>query len=290
MQRRLLRLIWLVFVAVLVSAPFYVWFWWGTLGILNLASVHGASYDVEKLGQTGDLFGGVSALFAAYAFLGAAVAAYYQARTFKHGEEERTQARFEPLFFRLLDRHESSRPDDLLLRVATLHIQSQPFAAVVESLSASFDRAMKPLAWSNLTGSERFGFVDDNYLPFYELNEQPLGPYFRSLFHIFQFIDGSRISAQEKVRYANIARSTLNVFELRLLALNCASKLGRDDFKPLVETYGLLKHLHRRSAGFAVNEVVDTLYRKTARLGTRGRLVHWRERPRQRPKTMDELG
>jgi len=61
-----------------------LWAWWGLAGVEWLARYRRGSYGLpsaEELGQTGDIFGGVSALFSALALLGVAVGALIQGHT-----------------------------------------------------------------------------------------------------------------------------------------------------------------------------------------------------------------
>jgi hypothetical protein len=68
-------------VVVLVGLAFS---WWVFSGVEQVARIRwGASraLTIEQLGQTGDLFGGLSAFFAALAFIGVAVASFLQRRS-----------------------------------------------------------------------------------------------------------------------------------------------------------------------------------------------------------------
>lgn len=61
---------WLLVVVSLAVLP-WVWFWWGTVGANHFVQLfcvgEGDCKRLEKLGQVGDIFGGVNALFAAFA-------------------------------------------------------------------------------------------------------------------------------------------------------------------------------------------------------------------------------
>jgi hypothetical protein len=49
-----------------------------------------------------------------------------------------------------------------------------------------------------------------------------------------------------KQRYARLARAQLSKYELLFLLYNCLTEYGKG-FKPLVEEFGLLEHLDRKS-------------------------------------------
>jgi hypothetical protein len=67
-------------IAVLFGGVILLWIWWWTHGIHIVAA---KLVETQTLGQVGDLFGGINALFAAFAFAGVGVAAYYQHLSWK---------------------------------------------------------------------------------------------------------------------------------------------------------------------------------------------------------------
>lgn len=77
----------------------------------------------------------------------------------------------------------------------------------------------------------------------YEKYQSDLGHYFRNLYHIFKFIKSSDVSFPEQHRYANFARAQLSSSELLLLFYNALSQHGKDKFKPLIETFQILKNM-----------------------------------------------
>ena len=68
-----------------------------------------------------------------------------------------------------------------------------------------------------------------------------LGPYFRILFNLLEFIDLNE--HVNRKRYSNIVRALLGEDELVVIFLDAQTSLGREKLKPLVEKYALLKHL-----------------------------------------------
>ncbi|MFZ5579889.1 MAG: putative phage abortive infection protein [Pseudomonadota bacterium] len=81
----------------------------------------------------------------------------------------------------------------------------------------------------------------DLYITFHEENEAYLGHYFRLLYNIVDFVDGS--DALDKKFYVNILRAQLSSSELLLLFYNVMSNMGREKMLPLVVKYDILKHL-----------------------------------------------
>lgn len=235
-----------------------------------------------ELGQLGDLFGGVNALFAAFAFVGVAIAAFYQHKTFKLQTEQNVRQAFEPLFFMLLDRQ--TPPTLLTAKFDSLPIATHeaPLAQCMETMRLkiiAMDSSMKMKARPLSDIKETYGHL-------YWANDGVLAPYFRKLYHLFKFIALSDLPPHTKVQYANIARAGLNKDELLLLAINCTTPQGAE-FKPIVEGLGLLKHLW----GADGVETPDTIFAKahidlTATMSYARRAAYWSQSPAEQPEWM----
>lgn len=237
---------------------------------------------IASLGQAGDLYGGINALFAALAFSGVAAATFMQARSLQISREQQKQQSFEPLFFQLLNLHKEVAAPRFRLRGELTKRARQTSQRDGEESGHDFQRAM---AIFRRALRMKIGNVQDIdqrkqrlqkycssfYDVFYAVNQNELGPHFRTLFQVFKLIEHSNFDAKSKIRYANIARSTIGKDQLFLLAVNCISSHGAD-FKPLVEKYGLLKHIARDSERPTLDEQIASLcFEKDAVLGTRDR-------------------
>lgn len=106
-------------------------------------------------------------------------------------------------------------------------------------------------------------------------HEDVLGPYFRTLYHVFKFIDRAALSDDEKVTYANIARAQLTIDEVALLFYNGLSEHGVD-FKPLIEKYGVLKHLNPTILPNMRHRDDPALYAPTAFMSAEDRALYQR--------------
>jgi hypothetical protein len=111
------------------------------------------------------------------------------------------------------------------------------------------------------------------FLEIYEDAHPTFGPYFRSLFQIFKFISNSKLTPDQKILYANIARTNLSETEVTMLGFNCMTGMGKD-FVPYVEAYGLLKHVKESEA----REIFNSYYSPSAFLSSRRRFEYWRTR------------
>lgn len=70
------------------------------------------------------------------------------------------------------------------------------------------------------------------------------GPYMRLLYRLFKYIENSDLDDVEKAHYVKIASASIPEGAVLVLALNGLTRHGRDNFKPLIERFGLLEHLH----------------------------------------------
>lgn len=81
------------------------------------------------------------------------------------------------------------------------------------------------------------------YNAVYDANNADLSHYFRTIYHIFKFIDDSNID--NKKRYSSIARAQLSSFEQVILFYNCLHQNGVEKFKPLIEKYAVFKNIDK---------------------------------------------
>lgn len=250
----------------IIALPIALWLLWGLFGVdlvLSFWDRPGGVERVARLGQTGDLFGGINALFAAYAFAGVAIAAYFQYQSLQVLQQQQVQQSFEPLFFRLLELSRTHKPERLKMESS-----GRPFVDAIESLASKIESQLNVV---DVPFGEEMArsCTSSVYSNFYETNEQALGPYFRSLYHLFRKIDSSDLHQVQQEHYASIARATLGSDDLFLLMVNCAVPKNCD-FRRLVEEYGLLKHMavtgeisHRLRM---TTKLVPVLYSPTAQM------------------------
>lgn len=134
---------------------------------------------------------------------------------------------------------------------------------------------------SSLKGSPRPAgipistYYEELYRGFYSRWQHELGIYFRTLYHIFKFVDTSALDSKGRSQYASIARAQLSAYELGMIFYNGLWDEGRKGFKPLIEKYGILKHLKK--------EIVDesdlhndSLYKQTAFVNFEQRMKLWK--------------
>ncbi|EFF76086.1 hypothetical protein HMPREF0004_2571 [Achromobacter piechaudii ATCC 43553] len=89
---------------------------------------------------------------------------------------------------------------------------------------------------------QRFDRALAAYEQVYRKHHHDLGPIFRTLYRLLDWVDNSEISDEEKWHYIAIARSQLSWGEMYFLAFNGLTYRGRN-FVPLMNKYAILDNL-----------------------------------------------
>jgi hypothetical protein len=262
----LLEMLWrgLVIVQLVVPALgvgfviWYIWGRWGAKAFLSLLTLGIADTEIStlmtRLGQTGDLFGGINALFAAFAFAGVAYATFLQQRTLAATREQGRQQSFESLFFHLLTMHNTA-VENVFFR--TPESWGRGGGDYKISLFADFANHRLGTLWNDML--REGGGLNPNtnqpndllrqrrqftqvYQELYAAKKDAVGPFFRSFYHLFKLIDESILPDEEKLSYTQIVLATQGPGVLALLALFCMDDRGQA-FSDLVKKYDLLSQL-----------------------------------------------
>lgn len=211
-------------------------------------------------GTFGDMFGSVNALFSGLAFAGIIFTVLLQRQELQlqrkeiiasrdelAGQRMQLEAqsktfilqRFEGTFFQMLQLHSQSLSamDIRLNGGATVHGRDC-FAYLHKRLNDELELfARSP----GETAPEIL--ATKAYEAFYQDWRNDLGHHFRSLYNLVKYVDKARLSGEDARFYTNLVRAQLADKEVTLLFYDGLSAYGRDKFKPLIEKYGLLKHL-----------------------------------------------
>lgn len=225
-----------------------------------------------SLGVSGDMFGGLTALFSGLAFAGLISTLLMQRKELELQRKELSQTRevfsiqrFEGTLFgvlKLLNDHVMNmtcvdpdhvsrigRGDSMLLGREAMEAISQTLPSqLVDVGPFSENQFGQTISQGNM--KER-GVAETmaEYREIYEANlEVDLSPYFRILYNIFRLIEAQTFVANAKENdamkrdYARIVRAHLSSSEVKILLFNCADPLNFK-LKKLVVDYALLKHL-----------------------------------------------
>jgi hypothetical protein len=253
------------------------WLLWGLYGAEFLSDFVDAS-KLQSMGQVGDLFGGVNALFAALAFAGVAYASFMQADTNRLAHVQT----FENTFFNAIELNNKIVdglkfdprifPESTFDRTLRLAGRSPRTRIVVEGREA-FSAVLREIG-ERAEGDPAEAAAQ--YLFVQQSNNHVFGHYFRNLYQILKLIDShveSVISAEDKHRYSSFLRAQLSTNELAVLFLNCLEGVvDRGEFRNLIVRYRMLEHLpltlvngiYRTSTGLplANAEMIDQYLRE----------------------------
>jgi len=244
------KLIALVIGTWLLTFPILIWFYGKPL----------------SAGEVGDMFGATNTLFSGLAFAGVIFAILLQRKEFElqrnqlelqRNELELTRAefreqnetlktqRFENTYFHMLTLHNElvescnydfySSETNVSERINGREALAYIYSDFLEQCTTAGKRLFPS---KNQNTPEN---INREYLEFYKKQQHNLGHYFRNMYNIVKFVKNS--SVDDKRLYTNILRAQLSTHELALLFYNCASDMGKEKFKPLIEEFALLKNL-----------------------------------------------
>lgn len=280
--------------------PKLAWLGWGLLGLLLIWLFYGLSayfllplllvygnVDTQRIGQFGDVFGALNALFSAFAFAVLIFTMFLQRRELAlqreelehtrneiRGQKEQLQAQnltmqrqvFESSFFALLGAYQDivRMLDVSDLRHKTIHRGRDCFKYFYDAFKNE-DGAVTYLGREHLspnkaelvkrlsTGPDFLDFMcsrgatDNNivqaYVSFFLDHQSDIGHYFRTIYHIYRFIDESDLEWEEKQRFSRIVRAQLSTYELLLFFYNGLSPYGYKKFWPLANKYEIFQNL-----------------------------------------------
>jgi len=181
------------------------------------------------------------------------------------------QQTFDSVFFNLLDRFSQVRdsvsvPIYMPKRVEGGSVpDTQSVFVTGRQAFAEFYRCVKSAqVGMPKTVPNRLIVLRNNFMGQYRLVESELGPYFRTLYRIFTFIDRSiTLTWEQKIDYAKIARAQLSDLELCVIFYDGLTEMAAK-FKPLIERYGLLRHVNAGNLILEDDKTNSTLYEAKA--------------------------
>lgn len=222
---------------------------------------YGLGLGTDERGLFGDMFGAVNSVFSGLAFVGVIYAIFLQRHEISiakreieytkeilddqkeqlklQNQETKKQA-FENTYFQMVRLFtDITNQIDLqkMGKSGTMVTKGKDaFPVFLDRLRKAYSPPEK-----SLYGGHDF---EASYESFYKDHNTELGHYFRMLYNIVAFIDGSEVENQKF--YAKILRAQLSDAEVAILFYNGLSQHGIKKFKPLMERYGLLKNLNDR--------------------------------------------
>lgn len=235
--------------AAIGAALFLVWIGWAFLKPI-LANVFGIQRGIDKLGQWGDTFGALNALFGAFGFSVVAATLYLQQKQNENNEKDQHLQRFDENFFRILALLRETR-GDVEFRYSLEYTKANPESSRDRVTGTRAFRAAwrEYIYWHEIKGTTVPAASAGRlyYNRIHKRYESNFGPYYRLLYNTMRRIkDDPVISERDKVTYARLLRGQLNSHETALAGLNGLTKVSKD-FSKLIIEFRLLKYLPQGS-------------------------------------------
>lgn len=233
-----------------------------------------------------DKFTAISALFSGFAFAGVIITIYLQSKDLNLQREELKQTREELQGQKeaaekqneLFDRQRFENTFFNLLQNLSSFVESSEYKSnkIIYKGINSFDQMLCNLDLNNWKGYKGTGvliskFKVDEIKDAEELynsfssNHKNLCLYFRMLYRIIKFVDESELTDYEKYQYTSFVRAQLSNSQLSLLFYNSTLGIGKEKFKPLVETWVLLKNIDKNAIGDKIEWINETAFERGER-------------------------
>ncbi|WP_192937591.1 putative phage abortive infection protein [Sinorhizobium meliloti] len=247
-----------------------VWFTWALFPFL--APRVGVGWNSETLGQWGDAFGALNALFSALAFISVLFTLKQQQRQIDDATNDQHLQRFERTFYELLRLLREAR-DAVEFRYSDNYDggerkKEKDYEFKVTGAEA-FKRAQFEVKyWVEAeeihVGPLTEARVSEIYIQHvHNRYESAFAPYYRLLYTILLRIKSDqKLSVEEKQRYGNLLRSQLTSHEVALCSYNGLAAVS-GSFKQLLIEFRILKYL---PADFG-RKIFQAYYPATAFLG-----------------------
>lgn len=203
--------------------------------------------DLAYFGQFGDMFGGLNAFFTAAALAVLLWAGWMQRAELanqreefslqrdemRKGQEVVARQNFESTFFRMLE----------LLRELQdrIRVGGTKGEDAIRRMADDIIRNVTHMADDGNYRSQIGQYVE---VFVYPESRDNLGPYFRTLYHLYKLIDETdSLDEEDRIRFSNIVRSQLNSSMIVVVSANgCSDKLATS-MSPLIIKYRILKHI-----------------------------------------------
>ncbi|MGL6006074.1 putative phage abortive infection protein [Aeromonas sobria] len=229
----------LSYIFVLFAIVFGLWIFYPAVASIQRGLFFNSDFGVNEFG---DMYGSLNTLFSGLAFSGVIISIFLQSAELKATREEmkaqvvqfeqQTEAMqkqvFESSFFSMINLHNT---------ISSNLRNENKFEDLFRKL-VSFTKS--PSCVSNNIHEH----LRKTYDVFMAVEYSSIGHYFRYVYQIMKFINGSSLNANDKVIYMNILRAQLSNYELMLLFVNCQCYKRSDKFRKLVEEYGFFEHIY----------------------------------------------
>jgi hypothetical protein len=264
----------------LVAVAMTVWVLWALYGVEYLADLKWPRTDGQtqtapateweksstppdpptaRLGQVGDLFGGINALFAALAFAGVGIAAFQQWKSTRIAFKQS----IETTFFSAVELHHRIADGLRFDRVQLFPQEQNDLEQLASNAGVAPPKRADPAVGRQVfpeviraisygaSGAGAYAHLSYNYGVLQNKHNYVLGHYFRNLYQILKLIDTDEaLDDTGRQKYASVLRAQLSSDELALLMVNCADNtVDGGQFRAMVVRYRLLEHIPATKIG-----------------------------------------
>jgi len=191
--------------------------------------------DTMRDGVFGDSFGTLNALFSGLAFSGVLITLLFQRKDLSETRFQIASQQVESQFFNMLAHQQEV--------VRNFDLQNKTTNEVISRGRDCFRDWSESLQDIHKHYSMAFGNDEDHLLPYelvYGMARADLSLYFRSLYSVFRFVEGS--GYQGVAKFGVVLRSLLSDYELVLLFYNSLSPRGMK-FKRFIYEHALFDNL-----------------------------------------------
>lgn len=226
---------------------------WGLWGAFHAFLGGLKSPPIDKLGQWGDTFGALNALFSGLGFSAIIATLWLQQKQLMQGREEQSaqirenhRQRFESSFFELLRLFRETRDNVRFKYSVEISQSDESKQRNIRGGQSAIRRAWDEAKWwidslQQPPSKEQVAFIYEQKV--HSRYENSLGPYFRVLYTIcYKIKNDNTLTDSEKITYARLLRSQLSGYEIALLGLNGLSRVSKNLSDYIIE-FRLLKYV-----------------------------------------------
>ena len=229
------------------------WFIWAMVPIIT--SWISIRWDPGTLGQWGDSFGALNAMFSALAFVAVLFTLKQQGEELRRqqrqilkAEQNQHRQRFEDNFFQLLAVIRENR-QDVRFKFSKRYLAATPTATdTTKRGHFAFRAAYREMEyWVQQQGATEEDLSCEAFASLYAKKvhvryESTLGAYFRLVYETLDRVDRDpHLSEDEKDEFGNLVRGQMTSFEAAVAGCNALNDFAKD-FKRVVIRFRLLKY------------------------------------------------
>lgn len=246
---------------------FLVWYFYPFYALGLYEGFEFTEFELKHIGEFGDAFGGINALFSGLALCFVALTLFFQSRELRatikevRGQKEAILAQnetlhrqsFDSAFFQLLGAQETTR-NDIRELDGQVWITGRP---ALELIMERLRRGNNKRQWDGISQDATKSTVEAIYKEFWLRYRRALGPYIGNIDSTLRLIDAT--DGIDKESYVRIVRNLLSHAERTIIVYHCLYIGESDPFTDLVVQLNLFGE-------FPMDVLLDGHHREFARI------------------------